>query len=99
MKEIKESNYFRKIRGLLPPQKFRDIEGLLSTETNERLEAFWNILIAGYPVDFVLNNYEQLYEYLTDKLIDYSDALVTYVIYPELTSGIYITKTKWFELN
>jgi hypothetical protein len=99
MKKIATLDYYGKIKSILPSNKFQKIENRLSYESNYRLEAFWNIVIAGYSIDFAMANYEKLYEYLQDKPIDYFEALTTFVIYPGLDSGIYITKTKWFELN
>lgn len=92
-------NYYHKIKALLPADKFKLINHILSEESNSKLEAFWHIIIAGYPVEFALANYVKLYEYLKDKPIVYSEALTTYSIYPKLKSGIYVTKTKWYELN
>jgi hypothetical protein len=99
MKKIATLDYYGKIKSILPSNKFQKIENRLSYESNYRLEAFWNIVVAGYSIDFAMANYEKLYEYLQDKPIDYFEALTTFVIYPGLDSGIYITKTKWFELN
>jgi hypothetical protein len=92
-------NYHNKIKCLLTDDKFKYVEQELVCESNERLEAFWHIVIAGYSIDFALVNYIKLYEYLRDKPIDYSEALTTYATYPGLESGMYVTKTKWFELN
>ena len=78
---------------------WHDVEGDLVYESNERLEAFWHLIIAGYSPDFALENYIKLYEYLKDKPIDYTEALTTYATFPGLESGIYVTKTKWYELN
>ncbi|HSO86348.1 MAG TPA: hypothetical protein VLQ91_07350 [Draconibacterium sp.] len=99
MKSTVTLNYYSKIKALLPAEKFKMIDKRIIAESNLRLEAFWNILIAGYSVDFSLANYIMLYEYVQDKPIEYSEALVTYANYPKLNSGIYIIKTKWFELN
>jgi hypothetical protein len=99
MKKIATLDYYGKIKSILPSNKFQKIENRLSYESNYRLEAFWNIVVAGYSIDFAMANYEKLYEYLQDKPIDYFEALTTFVIYPGLDSGIYVTKTKWFELN
>lgn len=99
MKTITTSNYHGKIKSLLPYNKFQLIEKEINDESNSRLEAFWNIVIAGYPIDFALAKYKKLHEYLKDKPIEYSEALITFETYPGLHSGIYIIKTKWFELN
>ncbi len=99
MENLTTINCYRRIKALIPSEKFRIIETRLAGETNTRLEAFLNIIIAGYTIDFALANYKKLYEYLKNKPIGYSEALRTYSIYPGLESGIYITKTKWFELN
>jgi len=98
-KKTATSDYYDKIKSILPSEKFQRIENILNYEANFRLEAFWHIIIAGYSIDFAVRNYEKLYEYLKDKSIGYSQALTTFVMYPELNSGIYLTKTMWFELN
>ena len=92
-------NFKNKIRSLLSNNSWEYIEEDLYDESNERLEAFWHIVIAGYSVDFALVNYIKLYEYLKDKPVSYSEALTTYATYPGLDSGMYVTKTKWYELN
>lgn len=99
MKTITSLNYYGKIKSLLPHSIFQLIEKKINDENNSQLEAFWNIIIAGYPINFALENYKKLYEYLKDKPIEYSEALTTFVTYPGLHSGIYVIKTKWFELN
>ena len=92
-------NYYHSLKSLLPRKKFEEIRHKIVKDSNERLEALWSIIVAGYPVDFALSNYKQLYAYLQDKPISYSEALTTYSIYPGLNNGIYIPKTKWYELN
>ena len=92
-------NYYDSLKSLLSTEKFLEIKNKIAKDSNERLEALWNIIVAGYPLDFALSNYKQLYAYLQDKPIDYSEALTTFSIYPGLENGIYITKTKWYELN
>jgi len=100
MKNITSLNYFNKIKLLVPCKKFIKIESRLIDESNLHLEAFYNIIIAGYPLDFALANYVNLGEYINNnKHIEYEQALTTYATYPGLKDGIYITKTKWFELN
>jgi hypothetical protein len=92
-------NYYGKIRSLLTPNKFNFVKNTIGKSSNEELEAFYNIIIAGYPIDFAVSNYMKLYEYLRGKPINYSEALDTYVTYPGLEPGIHLTKTKWYELN
>lgn len=92
-------NYYDSLKSLLPREKFNDIKHKISKDSNERLEALWSIVVAGYPLDFALSHYKQLYAYLQDKPMDYTEALTTFSIYPGLNNGIYITKTKWYELN
>lgn len=92
-------NFFRKIKKLVPGDIFKTIENDLIEESNDRLEAFWNIIIAGYSVKFAKSSYIQLYEFLKDKPIEYPKALISYVTYPEIENGIYLAKTRWFELN
>ncbi len=99
MKSKTTLDYHKKIKSLLSSDIWQDIEAELVCESNERLEAFWHIIIAGYSADFALVNYTKLYEYLKDKPIDYSEALTTYATYPGMESGMYVTKTKWFEMN
>jgi hypothetical protein len=91
--------FYNKIKSLLTKDEFSTIEEEIMYASNESLEAFWNILIAGYSVNFAKINYRKLYEYLRNKPLEYSEALTTYATYPGLDSGIYVTKTKWFELN
>lgn len=92
-------DYFCKIKSLLSSAELRDVENKLLWANNEQLEAFWNIIIAGYSIDFAFKNYRKLHDYLQDKPMDYKEALVTYVDYPALESGIFLTKTQWYELN
>jgi len=99
MKSIVALNYFNKIKALLKEDEFHEIETIISNEQNERLEVFWNIIVAGYSIEFALTNYILLYEYVKDKPIDYPESLVTYITYPGLKTEIYIDKTKWYELN
>lgn len=99
MKNVTTYNYYDCIKAILPSHEFELVQDKLRNDSNEQLEAFWNIIVAGYPVDFTLANYKKLYAFLQDKPINYSEALVTYATYPGLPSGIYITKTQWFELN
>lgn len=99
MKKIETLDYYSKIKSILSPDKFQEIENLLKFENNSRLEAFWNIIVAGYSIDFAMRNYEKLYEFIKDKPLNYTEALITYVIYRGLQSEIYLKKTKWFELN
>ncbi len=92
-------NYYSSIKSLVTPENFRRIKKRLSKDSNERLEAFWSFIVAGYPVDFAMENYQQLHAFLKNKPIGYSEALTTFSVYPGLSGGIYITKTKWYELN
>ncbi len=99
MKSRTTLNYYQKIRKLLTPNRFNYIKHTIRNSSNEELEAFWNIVIAGYPVDFAIANYMKLYDYIKDKPIDYSEALDIYVTYPGLGPGIYLARTRWYELN
>ncbi|MGE0021340.1 MAG: hypothetical protein AB7S72_16820 [Draconibacterium sp.] len=99
MKNIMEFDYHRKIQSLLPCHKFTRVATKLKNASNDELEAFWHLIVAGYSVDFAAENFEKLYDYLKDRPIYYNEALITYRIYPGLPTGIFITKTQWFELN
>jgi len=99
MKRTVTINYYNKIKSVLPPTEFKCLEGQLKYAPNEKLEALWNIIVAGYPPDFALLNYVKLYDFLQDKAMEYEEALITFVTYPGLRSGILLQKTKWFELN
>ena len=93
-------NYLSKIKTFLPEKKFTIVKDFLSIENNEHLEAFWNLISAGYPVGFALLNYIKLYEYVLHKKVSYWEALQTvYSIYPGLKAGIHVKKTEWYELN
>jgi hypothetical protein len=99
MKGIITLNYYNKLKSILPEEEFITIEKLISNDSNEQLEAFWNLVVAGYSVEFALENYKMLYDFIKDKPIDYSESLITYVTYPKIDKGIFLEKTKWFELN
>ena len=99
MKNTETVNYYNKIKSLLSPKEFNRINEKLYYATNEQLEAFWNIIVAGFSVNFALLNFVKLHNFLQDKAMDYFEALNTFVCYPELKSGIILQKTRWFELN
>lgn len=99
MKTRTTLNYYAKIKSLLPPRKFLFVKYSLENSTNEQLEAFWHIIIAGYPIDFALDNYLNLHQFLKNNAMDYAEALDTYVSYPGLENGMQLVKTRWYELN
>ena len=99
MKKIQQSGFHRKIQSVLPSHQYCKVEKLLANSSNDELEAFWHLIVAGYSVEFTARNFQKLYDYLKDKPIYYSEALVTYRIYPGLKTGVLINKTQWFELN
>lgn len=99
MKQAETINYYNKISSILPPDEFEKIEFQLNHVPDEQLEAFWNIIVAGYSAEFALTHYVHLFNFLQDKAMDYYDALITFVSYPGLVSGIFLKKTRWFELN
>ena len=89
-------NYLQKIRDVIPSEQFQDIAEELFCATSDELEAFWNIIYAGYSVEFALSNYAHLYNYVRDKNIEYSDALkIVYTFYPGLDAGIFIKHPEW----
>lgn len=92
-------NYYQKIKILLSVKDFKAVENELEHASNNSLEAFWHLIVAGYSIDFTISNYRTLYKYIAEKSISYNDALVTYAFYPEIDGGMYVTKTQWFELN
>jgi hypothetical protein len=100
MKNKTTSDYLRKIEEILPSDKYNEIMKELIFARNEHLEAFWNIISAGYSFEFAQLNYINLYDYIKDKDIDYTDALRTvYTFYPGLNAGIYVKKPEWYEMN
>ena len=99
MKNKTTVNFYYKIKSLLSPEDFKKIKYKLYDVTNESLEAFYHIIVAGYSVNFALKNYRNLYEYIEDNPIRYSEALVTYAFYPGVEGGMHVSKTQWFELN
>lgn len=99
MRKTKTSEFYDKIKSVLSPESFHKIENQINEESNFKLEAFWHIIVAGYSAEFAAKNYEKLYNFLQDKPFSYTQALITFVIYPGLKSGIYVKKTRWFELN
>jgi hypothetical protein len=99
MKKTETVNFYNKIKSLLSAKEFKRIDEELYYATNEQLEAFWNIIVAGFPVYFALMNFRNLHDFLQDKAMDYFEALNTFVCYPGLKSGIILQKTRWYELN
>lgn len=100
MRHKTTANYFSKIRAIIPSNKFEIIEENLIELNNDLLESLWNIVSAGYTVEFAILNCINLYEYVQDKQVDYWEAMRTvYSIYPGLNSGIYLKESEWFELN
>ncbi len=99
MKPVTTLDYYAKIKSLLCPLTFKFVQFSLEKSSNEQLEAFWNIIVAGYPVDFALDNFQKLHQFLKNNTMDYSEALDTYVSYPGLEAGIQLVKTRWYELN
>ncbi len=92
--------YLQKIRNVVSSDQFQDIAEELFSASGEELEAFWNIIYAGYSTDFALSNYTYLYNYVKDKNIEYSEALkIVYSFYPSLDAGIFIKQPEWYELN
>jgi len=100
MKNKNTLNNFRKIQKYLPQDKFSDLKKKLLKVPDYKLEAFWNILAAGYDVNFAVMNYLNLYEYVCHNSVDYSSALkIVYSIYPGLNIGMHINEPEFFELN
>ncbi len=99
MRKILTVNYRRKIIALLSDFQYKQAEKALKESSNEELEAFWHIIVAGYPVCFAVKHHKTLCHYLQNHPYSYAESLTTYRIFPELGSGILIPKTQWFELN
>ena len=100
MKKRATFNYYQRIKNLLPVHTFKTVEKRLCNIPNNEMEALWNILSAGYPVDFALTNYKSVYEHTTKNRTTYSNTLsALYSIYPGLMAGIRVKDTEWFELN
>jgi hypothetical protein len=99
MRKILTVNYRRKIITLLSDVQYKQAEKTLKKSSNDELEAFWHIIVAGYPVCFAVKHSKTLCHYLQDHPHTYAEALTTYRIYPGFDNGILITKTQWFELN
>lgn len=98
MKRTTTSEYYRKLRTVLPWSEFRKLDYPV-IENSDKLEAFWHIIVAGYSVEFALRNFSDLYDYVEKTKVKYSVALTTLVTFPKLGSAIYLTKTQWYELN
>ena len=99
MRKIVTVNYKRKIIALLSDTQYKQAEKTLKKSSNDELEAFWYNIVAGYPVCFAVTHHKTLCHYLKDHPYSYAEPLTTYRVFPELGSGILITKTQWFELN
>ena len=100
MKKRTALNYIQKIEALLPSNIFKLIEKDLLKIQEKYLEAFWNIISAGYTIDFALNNCKSIFCYKNKNQISYTDTLVTlYSVYPGLIAGVEAKIPDWFELN
>ena len=93
-------NYFRKILEHISTSKYMFLEYELFAIPENQLEAFWHIIVAGYPVQFAIINYINLYEHARNNSINYKTALKNiYSISTGLNIGIKIKNPEWFELN
>jgi hypothetical protein len=93
-------NYFRKIQRHLTEEEFTTIEDVLFKVPENQLEAFWHLIGAGYPLNFAIMNYINIYEYVRDNSIDYKTALtIIHSVYTGLNIGTNSKKTKPFSLN
>ena len=93
-------NYVQKIKDFLPLVEFESIALELFNASDEELESFWEIIYAGYPVEFAVTNYVGLCKYVKTKKTSYSKALkVAYQFFPELNDGVFVRSLEWYELN
>lgn len=93
-------NYIQKIKKTLPNEQFARVVAEIYNASEREQEAFWQIITAGYPTSFALLNYKNLYEYVKNKNINYTEALGRiYEIYPGLEAGIRIKYPEWYKLN
>ncbi len=99
MKDVRTSEYYKRIKAVLNENEFKKARKKIFYSRHENLEAFWHIIVAGYPVEFAMKNYNDLFRYIDTHEIEYKEALTTYIEYPLLDAGIYFIKTQWFELN
>jgi len=93
-------NYFRKVQGKIEEEKYKTIIDDLFYVPEMQLEALWNFLVAGYPVDFSIKNYVNLFEYARDNSVDYSTAIETYYcISYGVKAGVDLENFERFDLN
>lgn len=100
MSNTTKHNYFQKIQNSLPRGRSLNFEIELLNVPETQLEAFWYLMNAGYPTNFVVANYIHLYEYVRKNSFNYSTGLKhLYSVYPGLYAGVSIKELKIFELN
>lgn len=100
MSNTTKHNYFQKIQTSLRRGRSIDFEIELLNVPETQLEAFWHLMNAGYPTNFVVSNYINLYEFVRKNSLDYTTALKhLYSVYPGLYAGVSIKELKIFELN
>lgn len=100
MKDRTTFNYLRKIQNFLSADNYYKIENELFEIDENKLEAFWNLIIAGYSINFAILNYVNVYEYNLNNSTSYSSTLKNiYSVFPGLNAGISIIEPEWFELN
>lgn len=100
MKNKTTENYYIKIQRFLTQSIFKAVENTLSDVPNKYLESFWNIIVAGYSVEFAAKNFVHLYDYVKHHDVDYNEGLKTmYSVYPGLNAGVYVKTLDWYELN
>ncbi len=93
-------NYFRKISGQIESDKYQNIIDDLFYVPESQLEALWNFLVAGYPVDFSIRNYVNLFEYARDNSLNYSAALeIYYCVSYGVKAGVNLKEFEPVDLN
>lgn len=100
MRKNFSTKYFRKVKEHIANEQFESFENELFKIPEIQLEALWNFLVAGYPVNFAISNYINLFEYSSGNSIEYSTALETfYSVSFGVTAGIYLDDLNWFNSN
>lgn len=100
MRRKSSLEYLLKVQEKITLDEFQLIEYGLLNIPDTHLEALWNLLEEGYPMNFAVQNYINLYELVRDNSLDYTTALNTlYSISLGVNESVVLKEILWFELN
>lgn len=100
MRKNFSTKYFLKVKQQITIEKFKSIEKELFKIPESQLEALWNFLVAGYPINFAISNYINLFEYAAKNSVDYPTAIeIFHSVSFGVATGISFDDLNWFDSN